>query len=163
MRVLARLTRADERASLASPRAHVTSARLRPSSSSSSIQSNPILLGARGAAQPFRSRHLTHASRLSLFRRCRCRSRGVSLGFIQPRGHDSSNSPSIRSSPPAPRPVPVSVGPRIRAASTFVHVVSCSFIRPPRFLVDGRRETRGRTVETWRRPAAAARRRWRTG
>ncbi len=61
MRVLARLTRADERASLASPRAHVTSARLRPSSSSSSIQSNPILLGARGAAQPFSSPHPFHS------------------------------------------------------------------------------------------------------
>ncbi len=53
MRVLARLTRADERAPLASPRAHVTSARLRPSSSSS-IQSS----SAR-EARPNRSVHLS--------------------------------------------------------------------------------------------------------
>ena len=39
-----------------------------------------------------------------LFRRFRSRSRGVSLGFISPMSHDSSNSPSLRSSPHAHRP-----------------------------------------------------------
>jgi hypothetical protein len=41
------------------------------------IQTNPPRRARRGPTVRF-----THPSRLALFQRCRCRSRGVSLGFI---------------------------------------------------------------------------------
>ena len=171
MRVLARLTRADERASLASPRAHVTSARLRPSSSSSS--SSSFQSSSAREARPNRSVRCTSPNPTQSPRSFSKVSVSVEGGVTRVYIHNPGVM-TRQTVPPSDRHRPrlVPVGRSTHSCRVHVRAVHFVFIHSSTAIPRRRTEgdageivdrTRGRTVETWRRPAAAARRRWRTG